>query len=136
MCGIAGIWNRKGRPANQASLERMLNRLAHRGPDDHGIWIDGPIGLGSQRLSIIDLSAHARQPCTTADGEGVLVYNGEVYNYLELRRQLEDEGVRFTSTSDSEAVLYALHRWGPSATIRFNGMFALPTSTGARAHCG
>ncbi len=125
MCGVAGIWNRTGRPANQGSLEQMMNRLAHRGPDDHGIWIDGPIGLGSLRLSIIDPSTHARQPCATADGEGVLVYNGEVYNYLELRRQLEDEGVRFTSTSDSEVVLYALNRWGPSAAIpRFNGMFA------------
>ena len=125
MCGITGIWNRTGRPANQAWLERMMDRLAHRGPDDRRIWIDGAIALGHLRLSIIDLSPHARQPFVTADSEGVLVYNGEVYNYLELRRQLEDEGVRFTSASDSEVVLYALHRWGPPTAVpRFNGMFA------------
>src|SRR5262245_53378315 len=104
MCGITGIWNRTGRPANQASLEHMMHRLAHRGPDDRRLWIDGAIGLGHLRLSILDLSPRARQPFVTADSEGVLVCNGEVYNYLELRRQLEDEGVCFTSASDSEVV--------------------------------
>jgi asparagine synthase (glutamine-hydrolysing) len=125
MCGITGVWNRTGRPANEAWLKQMMDRLAHRGPDDRRMWIDGAIGLGHLRLSIIDPSPHARQPFATADNEGVLVYNGEVYNYPELRRQLEDEGVCFLSASDSEVVLYALHRWGPPTAVpRFNGMFA------------
>lgn len=126
MCGIAGIWNRHGVPAEQSLLEAMLRRIRHRGPDDQGTWLDGPLGLGHVRLSILDLSERGHQPFVTPDGQGVLTYNGEVYNFPELRRELETEGVTFTSTSDTEVVLHALHRWGPAKAVpRFNGMFAL-----------
>lgn len=124
MCGIAGIWNRGDEPAGVPILERMMDRMAHRGPDDRGTWADGAVALGHLRLSILDLSSRGHQPFVTADGQGVLTYNGEVYNYPDLRVELEREGVRFQSTSDTEVVLYALHRWGPEAAIpRFDGMF-------------
>lgn len=104
----------------------MVERIRYRGPDDQGTWVHGPIGFGHCRLSILDLSPRGHQPFVTADGLGVLTYNGEVYNFQELRQELEQEGVRFTSTTDTEVVLYALHRWGPEKAIpHFNGMFAL-----------
>jgi asparagine synthase (glutamine-hydrolysing) len=125
MCGIAGWWDRDGAPSPAAALGAMLDALAHRGPDDRGTWRAGPISLGHVRLTILDMSARAHQPFVTADGDGVLTYNGEVYNFPELRRELEGEGVCFTSTGDSEVVLHALHRWGPEAALpRLNGMFA------------
>jgi asparagine synthase (glutamine-hydrolysing) len=104
----------------------MLDRQRHRGPDDRGTWADGPVALGLDRLSILDLSAHGHQPFVTPDGNSAVAYNGEVYNWRELKRELEQEGVRFTSHCDTEVVLHALHRWGAEAAIpRFNGMFAL-----------
>jgi asparagine synthase (glutamine-hydrolysing) len=125
MCGIAGIWNRNGRPADASALHAMLDALAHRGPDDRGSWIDGAEALGHVRLSIIDPSTEAHQPFETPDGTGVLAYNGEVYNFGELRRELQAEGVDFRSASDSEVVLKALHSWGPARAVpRLNGMFA------------
>jgi asparagine synthase (glutamine-hydrolysing) len=103
----------------------MLDTIVHRGPDDRGSWSDGPVSLGHVRLTILDLSSRAHQPFVTEDGQGVLVYNGEVYNYTQLRRQLEREGVCFRSTGDTEVVLSALHVWGPEIAIpRFDGMFA------------
>ncbi len=126
MCGIVGFWNQNGHAAQENLLERMLSRIRYRGPDDQGTWVDGPVGLGHCRLSILDLSSRGHQPFLTADGQGVLTYNGEVYNFPELRKELQAEGVRFVSTSDTEVVLYALHRWGPEKAVpRFNGMFAL-----------
>jgi len=126
MCGIAGYWNRDGAPASEPLLRRMIERIRYRGPDDEGTWVDGPIGFGHCRLSILDLSARGHQPFVTDDGQGVLTYNGEVYNFPQLRRELEAEGVRFRSSCDTEVVLYALHRWGPERAVpRFNGMFAL-----------
>ena len=125
MCGIAGYWNLGGEPAHEETLKRMLLRIRHRGPDDEGVWREGPVGLGHCRLSILDLSPRGHQPFLTADGQGVLTYSGEVYNFRELRAELECEGVRFMSATDTEVVLYALHRWGPEKAIpRFNGMFA------------
>jgi asparagine synthase (glutamine-hydrolysing) len=104
----------------------MMERIAHRGPDDQGSWVNDTVALGHQRLSILDLSDRGHQPFITADGNGILVFNGEVYNYTELRKELEEEGVRFVSTSDTEVALYALHVWGPETAIpRFNGMFGL-----------
>ena len=124
MCGIAGYWNREGEPAQGELLERMLERIRYRGPDDTGVWTEGAMGLGHVRLSIIDLSPRGHQPFVTADGRGVLIYNGEVYNFRELRANLEAQGVKFKSSSDTEVVLYALHHWGPEKAIPlFNGMF-------------
>ncbi|WP_137933507.1 asparagine synthase (glutamine-hydrolyzing) [Mesorhizobium comanense] len=128
MCGIAGVW-RKRNPiggGDLADVGRMTQALAHRGPDDHAGWNDGRLALGHRRLSIIDLSAQAREPMLTACGQGVLVYNGEVYNYRSLRGTLEAEGRRFRTVSDAEVVLEALHHWGPDKAIPlFDGMFSL-----------
>jgi asparagine synthase (glutamine-hydrolysing) len=125
MCGIAGIWNRNQQPVEEKTLHSMITALRHRGPDDNGTWIDGELGLGHTRLSILDLSSRGHQPFVTSDNLGVLTYNGEIYNFRELRAQLEKEGVVFTSQSDTEVLLYALHHWGPEITIPLlNGMFA------------
>ena len=104
----------------------MLASLEHRGPDARGVWFDGEIALGHQRLAILDPSQRAHQPLVTPDGQGVLVYNGEVYNYRELGAELERAGVKLRSSGDTEVVLHALHELGPAAAIpRFNGMFGL-----------
>jgi asparagine synthase (glutamine-hydrolysing) len=125
MCGIAGLLRRDGTPAAPRILRRMTDAIAHRGPDGEGQYTDGNLGLGHRRLAIIDLSPAGHQPMQTVDGRFVLSYNGEVYNYQELRLALEARGYRFRSTTDSEVVLYALAEWGTAALERFNGMFAL-----------
>jgi asparagine synthase (glutamine-hydrolysing) len=104
----------------------MMAVLEHRGPDDRSVWIGDELALGHTRLSILDPSPRGRQPFVTADGAGVIVFNGEVYNFKELRLRLEDEGVTFRSGTDTEVVLNALHNWGVVAAVRqLNGMFAL-----------
>ncbi|MGQ0434286.1 MAG: asparagine synthase (glutamine-hydrolyzing) [Microthrixaceae bacterium] len=131
MCGITGfIDSRSG--AASAELERavtaMADTLAHRGPDDHATWVDPEVGvaLGFRRLSIVDLSPTGRQPMTSADGRYVLVFNGETYNHVALRAELEGAGVVFRGTSDTEVLLEAIARWGfRPALERANGMFAL-----------
>ncbi|MGH7523172.1 MAG: asparagine synthase (glutamine-hydrolyzing) [Gemmatimonadales bacterium] len=126
MCGLAGFWHRDGARADGDNARRMLDRQRHRGPDDRGVWADGPVALGLDRLSILDLTPHGHQPFVMPDGSSALAYNGEVYNWRELRSELATEGVQFTSDCDSEVVLHAMHRWGPEAAVpRFNGMFAL-----------
>ncbi len=111
---------------HRPALVGMLRAMGHRGPDDRGSWVDGDCGFGHVRLSILDTSSRGHQPFVTADGLGVLTYNGEVYNHRVLRAELEREGVIFASDSDTEVVLYALHRWGPELAVpRLNGMFAL-----------
>ena len=125
MCGITGLINLDGAPVSYVLLKKMTDAIAHRGPDGEGHWIEGAVGLGHRRLSIIDLSPAGHQPMISADHRFVLSYNGEVYNYRELRTDLEAEGVWFRSQTDSEVVLYALARWGTDALLRFNGMFAL-----------
>ncbi len=125
MCGIAGCLNLDGRPVALPIIERMTRALAHRGPDGQGHFTDGAFGLGHRRLAIIDLSAAAAQPMTSADGRFVLAYNGEVYNFRELRGELVARGRRFRTASDTEVVLEALAEWGAKAIERFNGIFAL-----------
>jgi asparagine synthase (glutamine-hydrolysing) len=125
VCGLVGILRRDGEPADLRTIDRMLSPMLHRGPDGRGSWAEDEIALGHLRLSILDLSERASQPIATAGGEAVLVYNGEVYNHLALRAELEREGVVFASSGDTEVVLQALVRWGPERAIpRFNGMFA------------
>lgn len=119
------MFNRHGAPASAVVLRRMTDAIKHRGPDGEGHYVDGPVGLGHRRLSIIDLSPAGHQPMMTRDGRYVISYNGEVYNYRELRIELEALGWQFHSTTDSEVVLYALAQWGESALLRFNGMFGL-----------
>jgi asparagine synthase (glutamine-hydrolysing) len=112
------------RRADKAVLERMTASLWHRGPDGEGMYIAGPVGLGFRRLSILDLSHAADQPMATEDGQLVLVFNGEIYNYVELRQELEALGHRFRSTGDTEVLLHAYQEWGRDCLERFNGMWA------------
>jgi asparagine synthase (glutamine-hydrolysing) len=103
----------------------MAERMAHRGPDAQGVWGEGPVCLGHRRLSIIDTSTAANQPMLDASGRAAIVYNGEIYNFKELRRELEGEGATFSTDCDTEVVLAAYLAWGPSCLSRFIGMFAL-----------
>jgi asparagine synthase (glutamine-hydrolysing) len=125
MCGITGQINFDGKPVCPEILKRMTDAIAHRGPDGEGQWIEGNVGLGHRRLAIIDLSSAGHQPMFSGDTRYVLSYNGEVYNYLELRTELETLGYCFRSNTDSEVVLYSLVEWGTDALLKFNGMFAL-----------
>ena len=102
----------------------MTDAIAHRGPDGEGVYIDGPVGLGHRRLAIIDLSPAGAQPMHTADGRYIVTYNGEIYNFEELRGELERLGLRFNSTSDTEVLLKAYAQWGEKCVESFNGMFA------------
>jgi len=125
MCGIAGLIHLSGVAVSPVILKRMTDAIAHRGPDSEGQWIEGGIGLGHRRLSIIDLTPAGHQPMVNADHRFVLSYNGEIYNFRELRAELEGFGCWFRSQSDTEVVLNALAVWGTDAIKRFNGMFAL-----------
>lgn len=125
MCGITGVLHFNGESAAPIVITRMLDAITHRGPDGEGLYTDGPIGLGHRRLAIIDLSAAGHQPMATEDGRFVMVYNGEIYNFQELRVELEAVGQRFHSRTDSEVVLKAIAQWGLAALDRFNGMFSL-----------
>lgn len=124
MCGIAGIFNLNGEPVSQVILRKMTDAIAHRGPDGEGFYIDSFVGLGHRRLAIIDLSPAGHQPMATEDGNYIITYNGEVYNFQELRIELESLGHRFRSKTDTEVVLYAYVQWGSDSVKRFNGMFA------------
>ncbi len=124
MCGIAGVLNHKNQEVSRDLCNKMAAVLAHRGPDGKGVWTSGPVGMGHRRLAILDLGETGHQPMKSFDGQVILSYNGEVYNYPELRKELESEGYKFRGTSDTEVVLNALHFWGTSAIERFNGMFA------------
>jgi len=125
MCGIAGLINFGGKPVSPVILKKMTDAIAHRGPDGQGQWIEGNVGIGHRRLSIIDLSPAGHQPMLNLNHRYVLSYNGEIYNYRELRAELETLGYWFRSETDTEVVLCALDHWGTDALIRFNGMFAL-----------
>ena len=125
MCGIVGAINW----GDSEALARMNSVQAHRGPDDEGVWETrlpdgGLVALGSRRLAILDLSTAGHMPMSTPDGRLTITYNGEVYNYPELRRELESKGYRFRSGSDTEAVLYLYQEYGAASVTRLNGMFA------------
>jgi asparagine synthase (glutamine-hydrolysing) len=127
MCGIAGFYG-FGKSPDAEALNQITDALSHRGPDGRGIWQQGPVGLGHRRLAILDLSHAGACPmvCRGPDGrECVITYNGEVYNFLELRRELEKEGYLFHSETDTEVVGAAYLRWGKECLLRFNGMWAL-----------
>src|SRR5205085_2749475 len=124
MCGLVGVVNRDGAEVAPDLVGRMSDMLAHRGADGAGQYCDGPVGLGHRRLAIIDLSAAGHQPMVSPDGGRVLAYNGEVFNFRELRAELEVKGHEFRSHTDTEVVLHALDEWGSRAVERFNGMFA------------
>lgn len=124
MCGIAGILNLNGESVSPKILKKMTNAIAHRGPDGEGHFTDNYVGLGHRRLSIIDLSVAGNQPMISANKQIVLTYNGEVYNFSDLRKELEQLGYKFFSQTDSEVVLNSWMEWGEDCIHRFNGMFA------------
>lgn len=124
MCGIAGIFHLDTpKPVDPARVRTMIDAIAHRGPDGEGIWTAPGVGLGHRRLSIIDL-AGGDQPMVSADGGLAVVFNGEIYNYRELRVDLEAWGAEFRTQSDTEVILHGWRRWGPDCLDRFTGMFA------------
>ena len=125
MCGIAGFINNYNAPAEKTSLQSMTDAIAHRGPDDEGHWLENNVAIGHRRLAIIDPSPAGHQPMMTEDKRFVLSYNGEIYNFKELRTHLKSKGYQFQSQSDSEVVLQALSCWGAEAFSKFNGMFAI-----------
>lgn len=127
MCGICGVYSLKTISETDllAPIQSMTALMARRGPDDEGFWHDNRCGFGFRRLAILDLSPTGHQPMMTADGRYVIVFNGEVYNFQDIRPRLESRGVRFRSTGDTEVILYALAEWGIAALNLFNGMFAL-----------
>jgi asparagine synthase (glutamine-hydrolysing) len=125
MCGICGVFHFDGQSPASDVLQAMTDSLHHRGPDGEGIYISGPVGLGHRRLSIIDLSAAGAQPMNSAGERYVITYNGEIYNFQVIRRQLEAEGYPFRGHSDTEVLLGAIERWGLHRAIEsVHGMFA------------
>ncbi len=126
MCGIAGIWNLNKRPVEPGQINTFVDTLAHRGPDGRGTWFgaERALALGHRRLAILDLSDDGRQPMEFADGRYCIVYNGEVYNFVELRRELETLGHCFRSNCDTEVIVAAFAQWGEDCLHRFNGMWA------------
>jgi asparagine synthase (glutamine-hydrolysing) len=125
MCGIAGVLNRTGEPVSTELLRRMSDVIAHRGPDGEGQYADGRVGLSNRRLAIIDPQPQGDMPMTSTSGDLVITYNGEVYNFKELRAELEGRGHSFRTNTDTEVVLACYEEWGAGAVKRFNGMFAL-----------
>jgi len=124
MCGIVGKITYKSKAIEADTIGRAANLLSLRGPDDAGVWIKGGVGLGHRRLSIIDISQAGHQPMQSSDGRYVIVYNGEIYNYRELRAELSEGGRLWTSDSDTEVILAAYGKWGAGCVERLNGMFA------------
>ena len=125
MCGIAGVLHFDAKPVNESKLIEMRDILQHRGPDDKGHWIDNHIGLAHRRLSIIDLGNNGHQPFFSDDKNLVMVYNGEIYNYAELKKDLENTGYHFKSQCDTEVLLACYQLGGVKALEKLNGMFAL-----------
>jgi asparagine synthase (glutamine-hydrolysing) len=132
MCGICGEWHFDGRPVDDAVLGRMLSRLERRGPDHEGRYLSAGLGLGHRRLSVIDLSDASNQPWVDRELGLVLVFNGAIYNYRELRAELQQQGYRFRSEGDTEVVLKAYAAWGESFAERLHGMFAIAIWDAAR----
>lgn len=124
MCGIAGWYRRSGAPVPKSAIVGQCDTIVHRGPDDSGTFVDGDFGFGMRRLSIIDV-AHGHQPMFTRDGRYGIVFNGEIYNHLELRPALEQAGIGFSTNSDTETLLAAYVAWGDEAWLRLDGMFAV-----------
>lgn len=124
MCGINGIIRFKDIAVAENDLQGMMQTMKHRGPNDQGIYLDGNLGLGFVRLSIIELSTAGHQPFTSEDNRFVMVFNGEIFNYIELRDELKKEGVQFQTKTDTEVLLKSYIHWGEACQHKFNGMWA------------
>lgn len=125
MCGIVGIVNFSSQTVKKAEIQAMMKTIKHRGPDDEGIFVEKNVGLGHVRLSILDLSCAGKQPMTDATGRYTIIQNGESYNYIELREELEAMGYTFKTQTDTEVVLNGYIAWGEKVLDKLNGMFAL-----------
>jgi asparagine synthase (glutamine-hydrolysing) len=125
MCGICGIIHFDKEPVLESPIRKMMQIMKHRGPDDDGAFLENNVGFGFVRLSIIDLSESGHQPMFSTDGRYVIVYNGEIYNYIELRNELVNEGIVFKTQSDTEVLLNAYILWGEDCLYRFDGMWAI-----------
>ncbi|MBI2400786.1 MAG: hypothetical protein HYV23_07000 [Deltaproteobacteria bacterium] len=126
MCGICGKLNfNSSKPVSPDLIDAMTDVMEHRGPDDRGTFIGKGVGLGHRRLSIIDLSPLGHQPMSNEDGSISVVFNGEIYNYLELREELLKLGHSFRSATDTEVIVHAYEEYGREFASRFNGMFAI-----------
>src|SRR6478609_6616132 len=126
MCGIFGYWDRQRRALDDAALQGMAQKLAHRGPDDEGVWSQPRRGvaIGNRRLSIIDIGG-GHQPFVSDDGQIAVVQNGEIFNYIELAAELRQQGVELRTASDTEVILRLYEREGISFLSKLNGMFAI-----------
>src|SRR4029453_7427055 len=125
MCGICGQFNfGNGAPVDLVDVKNMTSTLVHRGPDDEGYYVSGPLGLGFRRLSIIDLGG-GHQPMSDAEGAVWVIFNGEIYNFRELRQELESRGHRFRTKSDTEVIVHGYKQWGTDVFDRLNGMFGV-----------
>ena len=125
MCGIAGIFNFNQQPVSTATLKAMTDAIAHRGPDGEGQYTDGHVGLGHRRLAILDVSANGAQPMASHNKEWTIIFNGCIYNFPELKKELQEKGHVFVSTSDTEVIAEGLAEYGPSFFERLDGMFAI-----------
>lgn len=124
MCGIAGKFNFNNQPISEAEILAMNKEIEHRGPDDRGIYVDGAIGLGHMRLSIIDLSANGHQPMADSNKKYWITFNGEIYNFPDLKKELLQDGVKFQSNSDTEVIIYLYIKYGVDCLKYLRGMFA------------
>src|SRR5712691_1288487 len=124
MCGFVGVVALNGAPIDSSVIRRMSITLRHRGPNDEGTYISGPVRFGFRRLSILDLSPAGHQPMSSQGGQTVLVFNGEIYNYIELRKELQSLGHEFKSSGDTEVLLHAYLQWGRECLNKLNGMWA------------
>ena len=124
MCGIAGILTLDGSGVESQTLLQMRDTMLHRGPDDAGLWTEGNIGFAHRRLSILDLSIAGHQPFLSDDGRNIITYNGEVYNFKELRKDLEQKGFQFKTQTDTEVIINYYRLEGADCVSKLNGMFA------------
>lgn len=126
MCGLVGIFDTRGRRSfDRGQILRMNDRIAHRGPDDFGLHLEPGLALGHRRLAIIDLSPGGHQPMENEAGDLIIVFNGEIFNFMEVRAELEELGYKFRSDSDTEVILHGWKQWGEKCLDRFRGMFAI-----------
>ena len=125
MCGILGIYNLNRKPVSMTSLKLMADKMKHRGPDGEGFYVNEGIGLAHKRLAILDVSSRGAQPMTSKNQEWIVVFNGCIYNYLELKNELVSKGHNFNSTTDTEVIVEGLSEYGPIFLERLNGMFAI-----------
>src|SRR5437868_2997718 len=127
MCGIAGIWNLNGESLELNTLKKFTDSVSHRGPDGSGyeLFSNNTLGLGHRRLSILDLSEAGKQPMYNTEKDLVISFNGEVYNFIEIKKELELDGEKFSTETDTEVILRAFKKWGKDCLHKFNGMFAI-----------